>query len=193
MSALAEVREPRPAATGADLRVVPTAQRVLGRTPFLLLLLGILVAGLVGVLLLSTTLQSRAFEVRRLQAEANNLTYLRADLDSQARRLSTTGEIARRAEELGMVPNPYPVYVVLPSGEVRGVPKPVTGDEMPQLDYRSPAEVQTARQQAVAPAPTPATVEPAQPGDSVPAPEPTAAPAEPAATAPGAAPTTGGA
>lgn len=167
MSALVHDRQ-APAAKGRErLRQVPSRPSVLGRTPFLLILASVLVVGMVGVLLLNTTLQSRAFEVRRLQKQANELAYLRADLDYKARQLATTDELARRAKDLGMVPNPYPVFVVLPSGEVRGVPKPVRGDELPTMTYKSPAEVAAARQAAVAPPPAPAPVEPAQPGDGV--------------------------
>jgi hypothetical protein len=149
------------------LTPVPSGPKVLGRTPFLLVLATVLVAGLVGVLLLNTTLQSRGFEVRRLQAKANELAYLRADLESKSRALATTTEIARRAQELGMVPNPYPVYVVVPSGEVRGVAKPVRGDELPLVGYKTPAEVAAARQAAVAPAAPPPAAEPAPQGDGV--------------------------
>ncbi len=149
------------------LRAVPSGPKVLGRTPFLLVLATVLIAGMVGVLVLNTTLQSRAFEVRRLQKQANELSYLRADLDYKARQLATTDELARRARDLGMAPNPHPVYVVVPSGEVRGVAKPVRGDELPSMTYRSPAEVAAAREAATAPAPAAPPVEPAQPGDGV--------------------------
>lgn len=166
MSALAQDRSPGPGRR-RPLSAVPKPPAILGRTPFLLILASVLVLGMVGVLLLNTTLQSRAFDVRRLQRQANELAYLRADLDSKARLLATTEELARRAKDLGMVANPYPVYVVLPSGEVRGVPKPVQGSELPLLAHKSQAETDAARQAAVSPAPAPAPVEPAQPGDGV--------------------------
>ena len=166
MSALAQDRQPR-SSRRASLTTVPSGPAVLGRTPFLVILATFLVAGMVGVLLLNTTLQSRAFEVRKLQRQANEVSYLRADLESKARHLATNEELARRATEIGMVPNPYPVYVVLPSGEVRGVPKPVQGNEMPLVNDKSPAEVAAARQAAVSPAPVPEPVAPAEPGDGV--------------------------
>lgn len=167
MSALAADQR-RPEEGRRDrLTAVPSGPSVLGRTPFLLILATVLVAGMVGVLVLNTSLQTRAFEVRRLQKQASELSYLRADLDNQARQLSTTDELARRAKELGMVPNPYPVFVVLPSGEVRGVPKPVKGDELPAMGYKSPADVAAARKQATAAPASTAPVEPAQPGDGV--------------------------
>jgi hypothetical protein len=102
MSALAQDRSPGPGRR-RPLSAVPKPPAILGRTPFLLILASVLVLvlGMVGVLLLNTTLQSRAFDVRRLQRQANELAYLRADLDSKARLLATTEELARRAKDLG--------------------------------------------------------------------------------------------
>ena len=105
MSALAQDRSPGPGRR-RPLSAVPKPPAILGRTPFLLILASVLVLGMVGVLLLNTTLQSRAFDVRRLQRQANELAYLRADLDSKARLLATTEELARRACLLYTSPSP---------------------------------------------------------------------------------------
>lgn len=166
MSALAQDRQPRDRRR-ERLRPVPSRPTVIGRVPFLLILASVLVVGMVGVLVLNTSLQSRAFEVRKLQRQASELAYLRADLEATSRHLATTEELARRATGLGMVPNPYPVYLVVPTGEVRGVPKPVTGAEVPLIGYKSPAEVAAARQTATTPLPEPEPVTPAEPGDGV--------------------------
>ena len=43
-------------------------------------------------------------------------------------------ELARRASALGMRPNPYPAFLVMPKGKVIGKPRPVTGNEVPEPD-----------------------------------------------------------
>ncbi|MDR1450287.1 MAG: hypothetical protein LBI84_08840, partial [Propionibacteriaceae bacterium] len=39
-------------------------------------------------------------------------------------------ELARAAARAGLVANPYAAYLVLPTGEIRGVVKPVAGSEL---------------------------------------------------------------
>src|SRR4029453_4593332 len=49
-------------------------------------------------------------------------------------------ELARRASALGMRPNPYPAFLVIPSGKVIGKPTPVAGDEVPALIVKTRAQ-----------------------------------------------------
>lgn len=127
--------------TGRPLRVV--AQPVIGlaRFPFLLVLIGIFGIGMAGLLMLNTTLQSQAFESRTLNRQATELAYAQADLENQLDALVAPQELARRASALGMRPNPYPAFLVLPSGKVVGEPTPVSGHEIPALIVKTPAQL----------------------------------------------------
>ena len=53
-----------------------------------------------------------------------------------------------RATELGMVPNPYPVYLTLPNGQVVGNPTSISGYEIPDVRYRTPDELAALAQKA---------------------------------------------
>jgi hypothetical protein len=113
----------------------------LARFPFLLVLIGLFGIGMVGLLMLNTTLQSQAFESRTLNRQATELAYTQADLENQLAALAAPQELARRASELGMRPNPFPAFLVLPSGKVVGKPIPVSGHEVPALIVKTPTQL----------------------------------------------------
>jgi len=113
----------------------------LARFPFLLVFIGIFGIGMAGLLMLNTTLQSQAFESRTLNRRATELAYSQADLENQLDALAAPQELARRASELGMRPNPFPAFLVLPSGKVVGKPIPVSGHELPALIVKTPAQI----------------------------------------------------
>lgn len=127
--------------TGRPLRAVAQPAARLARFPFLLVLIGIFGLGMAGLLMLNTTLQSQAFESRTLNRRATELAYVQADLENQLDALAAPQELARRASELGMRPNPFPAFLVLPSGKVVGKPIPVSGDEVPALVVKTPAQL----------------------------------------------------
>ncbi len=156
MSALVEPRQKAPEATTGALRPVPARQGELGRLPFILILAGVLVAGLVGLLMLQTKVQEQSFQVRQLQGNATELLYKQAQLQALVEQKATPAEIAREATALGMVPNPYAVYIDVRTGTVTGAQTPVRGNEVPYMTYQS-------AQQAPSASPTPT---PAQPGNS---------------------------
>lgn len=103
--------------------------------------MGIFGIGMAGLLMLNTTLQSQAFESRTLNRRATELAYSQADLENQLDALAAPQELARRASELGMRPNPFPAFLVLPSGKVVGKPIPVSGHELPALIVKTPAQL----------------------------------------------------
>ncbi|GAA1437637.1 hypothetical protein GCM10009616_39770 [Microlunatus lacustris] len=130
-----------PSRPGADLRAVGRPAPRLSRAPFLLVLIGVFGLGMAGLLMLNTTLQNQAFTARALDRQATELAYTQADLESRIDVLSAPPELARQASALGMRPNPYPVLLELPSGEVIGEPTPVSGDEVPSMVIKTPAEI----------------------------------------------------
>jgi hypothetical protein len=127
--------------TGRPLRVVAQPAVRLARFPFLLVLLLIFGVGMAGLLMLNTTLQSQAFQSRTLNRQATELAYAQADLENQLDALAAPQELARRASALGMRPNPFPAFLVLPSGKVVGKPSPVSGSEIPGLIVKTPAQL----------------------------------------------------
>jgi hypothetical protein len=127
--------------SGRPLRAVAQPAARLARFPYLLVLIGIFGIGMVGLLMLNTTLQSQAFQSRTLNRQATELAYAQADLENQLDALAAPQELARRASELGMRPNPFPAFLVLPSGKVVGEPNPVSGHELPALIVKTPAQL----------------------------------------------------
>jgi hypothetical protein len=91
--------------------------------PFVLVVVGLLGAGLVGLLLLNTELQRGTFEVTALNQQAGQLRDQQEQLERQARTLESPQNLADRALRMGMVPNPNPVFLRLSDGKVLGVPE----------------------------------------------------------------------
>lgn len=104
------------------LRVVDDPQFRPPRVPFVLFVVVLLVAGLVGLLLLNTELQRGTFHVTALNKQAQQLRDQQEDLEHQVRTLEAPQNLANRALRLGMVPNPNPVFLRLSDGKVLGVP-----------------------------------------------------------------------
>lgn len=105
---------------------------------FVLIILGVIGLGLGGVMIVTTSISAQSRELSALRTEASELDYERAALRTQLESLSSTGSLALRATQLGMVPNPYPAFVSLSDGTIAGDPTPVTGDELPQLRGQLP-------------------------------------------------------
>ena len=131
--------------TARPLRAVAQPAARLARFPFLLVLIGIFGIGMAGLLMLNTTLQSQAFQSRTLNRQASELAYAQADLENQLDALAAPQELARRASALGMRPNPFPAFLVLPRGKVVGKPTPVSGHEVPALIVKTPTELAAER------------------------------------------------
>jgi cell division protein FtsL len=115
------------------------------RVPFAALVLTVLGLGLVGLLVLNTSLQQGAFHLRDLQARAEQLTEQREALQLHVAELREPQRVATRAAAIGMVPNPSPAFLRLSDGEV-------LGDVSPAIAGSS-AGFLTAPRAAAAPAP----------------------------------------
>jgi hypothetical protein len=104
------------------LRVVYGAPFRPPRMPFVIFVVSLLAAGLVGLLLLNTELQSGTFQVTALNNQADQLRDQQEQLEKQVRTLESPQNLADRALRMGMVPNPNPVFLRLSDGRVLGVP-----------------------------------------------------------------------
>ena len=127
------------------LRAVPRSRPRMARTPFILVLIAVFGVGMTGLLMLNTTLQNQAFQASQLNRQATELAYTQADLESRIDLVAAPQELARKASALGLRPNPYPAFVTVPSGKVLGKPAPVSGDEVPTLVIKTPAELAAER------------------------------------------------
>lgn len=123
------------------LAQVPIPQRRMANVPFVLSLGVFLALGMVGLLLLNTALQEQGFAVQSQQKASDQLGYRVAALESEVTEARSSTRLAVEATKLGMVPNPYPVYLALPAGVVIGDPTKISGYEVPDVRYRTPQEL----------------------------------------------------
>ncbi|MDR0960578.1 MAG: hypothetical protein LBM23_09625 [Propionibacteriaceae bacterium] len=121
------------------IAVADAPGRHLANGPFALLVLGLLAIGMVGHLLLQTTIMEQSLALEELEGRSTALYQQEALLNAELEQRSAAPSLAAEAGRLGMVANPYATYVVIPSGEIRGVNHPVTGTEMPVMSGVVPA------------------------------------------------------
>lgn len=158
----------------ARITVRPGRRPVRRRTPFAVLIVVLLAAGLLGLLALNTALNEGSFELSRLQKQTTVATDEQQSLQHEIDKSSAPDALARRAAELGMVPAGGMAFLDVPNGgKVVGTPGPAQGS--PPVK-RSTAEPWPTKTQPVA-GPSPAAP---QPGG---APSPAAPPPTPAASA----------
>lgn len=129
-----------PARPAGRLRPLASPPRRMARLPFLTILVAVFGLGMAGLLLLNTTLQNQAFAARTLNRQATELTYVQADLEVRLDAAAAPASLAQKASALGLRANPYPAFLVVPSGKVIGHPKVVRGHEMPSLVVRAPRQ-----------------------------------------------------
>lgn len=127
------------------LSLVPPPQPRLGRTPFVVLLIGLVGLGMFGLLLLNTHLQNQEFKASELRREAAELAYARGELEQLVIEAGSTRELTRRATELGMRPNRGVAFVSVPDGIVSGDPGPSDGSYLPSALTKSPEQLAKER------------------------------------------------
>jgi hypothetical protein len=115
------------------LTLVPRAVRRAPKVPFVVLVLFVLGGGLVGLLVLNTSLQQGAFYEASLQDQQNALATKQEDLRLKVAALRDPQRLAREAQSLGMVPNTNPAFIDLSDGSMLGDPQPATAGTGPQL------------------------------------------------------------
>lgn len=130
------------------LRSVPRPVGRLARTPFLMVLAGILAIGMVGLLLLNTTLQNQAFQASELKRTAAEMNYKQGELEAAVAKADSVSELSRRASQLGMRPHREVAYVVVGEDKVIGEAKPADGMYLPSSRYRTQQEKKVDSQSA---------------------------------------------
>src|SRR5436305_958918 len=101
---------PRPAAARPRARS--------SRTPFILLLVGLLGGALVSLLVISTTLAQGAFRITSLQEQNANLAREQQTLTNEVAQAGNPAVIAQKAEHLGMRPNPHLGFIDQKTGKI---------------------------------------------------------------------------
>lgn len=127
MSSITSAR-PRPvrspgAPASPRLVVVSGSSARAARVPFVALVVGLLTVGLVGLLVLNTSLQRGAYVVTDLRGSAAQLSLREQNLQMQVSRLQSPERLAAVAAAQGMVRNDHPAFLSLKTGKVVGVPK----------------------------------------------------------------------
>jgi len=110
----------------ARLTVVPPRRSQAARTPFAVLVIAILAAGVVGLLMFNTSMQQTSFKATALQDRVNVLTAKEQSLALELDELRDPQHLAVSAKELGMVAPSQPAFVRLADGRVLGNPTPAT-------------------------------------------------------------------
>lgn len=95
---------------GLSVLRVP-ARSTAPRGPFVVLLLVLMGAGLLSLLLLNTALMENSFHADELERQSTELTRQEQQLSLQLDEQSDPGQLAARANQLGMVPGGVPEYL----------------------------------------------------------------------------------
>jgi len=123
----------------ARLTVVPRSSRPRTRVPFVILVSILLVGGVVGLLMLNTTMQQNAFQATALEQRAEALTAQQEGLEMDLARLNDPQQLAERALRLGMVEANVADYVDLRSEKVIASGAPAaTADNRLTIDGEQP-------------------------------------------------------
>ena len=116
-----------PAAAPAPQRAVAAGPRARSRTPFVLLLMGLLGGGLVCLLPINTTLAEGSFQITAMQHKNADLTQQEQALQQQIVQEQSPASIAARARQLGMQQSGRLRFVNLKTGRVYSQPAHVPG------------------------------------------------------------------
>lgn len=146
--------------TRPRLGIVPKPAATVSTMGFVGIIIALITAGMVGVMVVTTSVSAQSRELASLRSEAVQLTYQSAALESHLQNMGSANAIALRASMLGMVPNPHPAFINLADGTVTGSPQKATGDEMPFLRGIAP--------EPVAPPPLPAPTTETEPVETAP-------------------------
>jgi hypothetical protein len=149
---------PKPAAKAAPrkatpLKLVPSARSTASRTPFVVVVVTLLVSGLLGLLLLNMVVAQGSFQLHALAKQGKALDLREQALANQVQALQAPGVLAQRATQLGMVPGGPPAFLELPSGKVLG--QPTAGVAPAPVVTAPPAAATTATKTTATPATKP--------------------------------------
>ncbi|HEX6684463.1 MAG TPA: hypothetical protein VF062_16795 [Candidatus Limnocylindrales bacterium] len=108
-------------------RLAPPMPVAVVRTPFVILVIMTVIAGVVGILVLNTEITENAFKLSAMRKEQVLLDEREQHLKQLISSYESPGSLAAAAAKLGLVEAGPPAFIVLPDGRTIGVPKPATG------------------------------------------------------------------
>ena len=108
----------RPVTRPQTRPVAGAASRSRPRTPFILLLIGLLGGAMVSLLVISTTLAQGAFQITSLQQQNANLTRQEQALNNAVAQAANPAVIAKEAEQFGMRPDTSLSFIDLKNGKI---------------------------------------------------------------------------
>lgn len=108
--------------------VSPLRTTTASRGVFAFIITAVLVAGLITMLLVNTTIAENAFKVTDLRAQHREVTRTEATLSQEIATLAAPLTLQRKAEALGLVPIRRTGYISLTNGTIEGRAKPTPGD-----------------------------------------------------------------
>jgi hypothetical protein len=123
VNAPATVRRPTNGRRPRNLAVVPAPRFHPPRTPFVIVVVAILSAGLVGLLLLNTALAQGSFRVHDLQRRTAALQDQEQQLQVAVDAANNPARLAAAARQLGLVAAQDPGFIRLSDGRILGAPK----------------------------------------------------------------------
>ncbi len=94
------------------------------RAPFVALLLGLVVAGIVGLLVLNTAINTRSLTLQQLRDKQTTLDAREQQLNRELADRGSPGNLQAAATRMGLVPAGTTAFIRLPDGKVIGVPQP---------------------------------------------------------------------
>ncbi|GGK70519.1 hypothetical protein [Mangrovihabitans endophyticus] len=110
-----------------SLRVAPPAPVSAPRAPFMVLVIGLVVAGVLGILLVNTKTNENSFKISNLEDQQAKLDTQQQELENQIATYESAGNLDAAARRLGLVKAGAPAYIRLPDGKIIGVPRPGEG------------------------------------------------------------------
>jgi hypothetical protein len=116
-------------AAAPRLWVAPPAPVRVPRARFAAVVVGVVVAGVFGILLINTKTNENTFEIDRLQDQQAALDTQEQQLDKEIAAYEAPGNLDAAAKRLGLVQAGTPAYIRLPDGKVLRVPKPGEGSQ----------------------------------------------------------------
>lgn len=124
-----------------QLRMVsPLRPERASRGVFALVVTGMLVAGMVVILVINTSLAQGAFMISELQAQESTLSQQEQTLTEAVAAAAAPESLEQSARALGMVPSETPVFLSLPNGKVIGRPKAAPGGSKSSPTLLTPAD-----------------------------------------------------
>jgi hypothetical protein len=106
------------------------------RLPFVVLVVLVLATGLVGLLLLNTSMERGTYQVTALRSETAQLAVQQQALELKVAAMQDPQTVAQRALGLGMVQNLSPAFLSLATGRVTGHAQPGVAGNQPDIGAR---------------------------------------------------------